>query len=160
MPRSDMSLEEYPSKRRSRTVMMVGSYQRRAADPGDPVHHRGESVRPCAAVVADPLGHRAGCALANLPPVGQVDAAHPGLRGELDELCMLQFALGSLPQSVLLLRQYGDGAALRGVVGHAGQLSRVSELSGGLAGPRQKRRCLPVADGDRAGFLSPWSVSI
>ena len=92
------------------------------------------SSRRGAAVVADPLGHRRGGALAHLPAVGQVDAAHPGLRGELDELRALQLALGALAQAVLVLGQHDDGAALRGVVGHAGQLRRARRVP-----PRTRR---------------------
>src|ERR1035438_8505453 len=44
-----------------------------------------------AAGVPDPVLDRAGRALADLPAVGQVHPAHPGLRGELDELRALQF---------------------------------------------------------------------
>src|SRR5215475_10163383 len=89
------------------------------------VDHATELRRRGAAVLAHPLGHRRGGALPDFPPaaeppVGQVDAAHPGLRGELDELGALQFTFAALTEAELVLGQHGDGAALWGVVGQAG----------------------------------------
>src|SRR5438445_310469 len=81
-----------------------------------------EVIRRRALVGADPLLHRAGRSLADLAPADQVNAAHPGLRAELDELRALQLALGPLPQPVLVLCEHRDRAAFRRVVRHRRQL--------------------------------------
>src|ERR1035437_6449695 len=98
----------------------LGDDERGAADSRDAVHHLPELSGRRAAVVADPLRYRGRGALADLTAVREVHAAHPGLRGELDELGALQLAFGALAQAVGALGQDDDGPALRRVVSHAG----------------------------------------
>src|SRR6516225_8505288 len=107
---------------------------------------------------ADPLPDRAGRALAHLPPVGQVDAAHPRLRAELDELRAGQLAFVPLAQAVLVLGQHDDGPAFRRVVRHRRQLRRVGQLGRGDPADRQEVTGLPVPDGDRAGLVQQQRV--
>ncbi len=71
--------------------------QRRAAGRGDPVDDVAEVGRGSAPVVPDPLPDRARGALADLAPVGQVDAAHPGLRGERHEYRTVSIGCAARP---------------------------------------------------------------
>ena len=56
-----------------------------------------------------------------------VDAAHPGLGGEGDEV-RAERGHVALAQAVLLLGEHHDRAALRRLVGERGELRRVGEL--------------------------------
>ena len=78
-------------------VDALGDDQRRAAAGGDGVDDAADVLGGVAAVVADPLHHRRGGALADLPPAVEVDAAHPGLRGERDEVGGAQLARRAAP---------------------------------------------------------------
>ena len=87
-----------------------------------------------AAVLPHPRQHRAGRALAHpqrrIPSLGsaQVDAGHPGLRGERHPVGADQLAGVALAQAVPLLGEDDDRAALGRLVGEAGQLGGVGEL--------------------------------
>ena len=78
-----------------------------------------------AALAADPLGDRVAGALADLAAV-EVDARHPGLRREGDELHALD---APRPQAELLLGEDDDRAALGRLVGERGELRRLGEVA-------------------------------
>ena len=118
------------------------------------------SVGHGAALAADPVGDRAGRALAQLMAVLQIDTGHPGGGGELDPVRAGQLARRAGAQPVLLLGEHHDRAALRGLVGEAGQLRGVGQLLGGDPGERDEVRRLPVAQGDGAGLVQQQGVDV
>ena len=141
-------------------LSLLGHDQRRAADPGDVVDHLAEFVRRCAAVVADPLRNRGRRALADFPAVGQVDTAHPGLRGERHEHGAGQLAGSALADVELVLGEHHDRAAFRRLVGQRRELCGVGQRGDIHPGHRQELGGLPVAHGDRAGLVEQQGVHV
>ena len=92
--------------------------------------------------------------------VGEVDPAHPGLRGERHEVRVVQLAGRALAQAVRGLGEHDDRAALGGLVGEAGQLRRVRELVGRDTGDREELGGLAVAEGDGAGLVEQQRVHV
>ena len=130
MPSLTTSLRLITPERAGRgTVDGLGDDQRRAAGGGDGVDDAADLVGGVPAVVAHPLHHRGGGTLADLPAAVEVDAAHPGLRGERHEVRGRELAREPLAQPVRGLGEHHDGAALRGLVGEAGQLGGVGQLA-------------------------------
>ncbi len=135
------------------SVRVLDGYQQRgAAGFGDVVGDGVRVPRDRAALLLHPGDDRTGRALADLAPV-DVHARHPGLGGEGDPLGTRQLALVALAQSVLLLRQYDDGAALGRLVGQRRQLGGVGDF--GLRRPAHRHELggLTVAEGDGAGLV-------
>ena len=89
-----------------------------------------------------------------------VEPGHPGLRGERDELGgrLLAGRLGG--QAVLACAQLDDAAALRRLVGQAGQPGRRGQLRHRHAGRRDQRGGPAVAEGDRAGLVEQQGVDV
>jgi hypothetical protein len=104
--------------------------QRRAAGRGDPVDELAEFLRRVAAVLPDPGRDRCGRALADLARSatrtgGEVDPAHPGLRGERHEHRSWQLAGGPLANPEVVLREDHDRPAFRRLVGQRRELRGV-----------------------------------
>ena len=99
--------------------------------------------------------------LAPLPGGGDVEPGHPGLRGERDELGgrLLPGRLGR--KAVLGGAQRDDAAALRGLVGQAGQPGGRGQLGHHRTpGAGMQRGGPPVAEGDRAGLVQQQGVDV
>ena len=88
-----------------------------------------------------------------------VDAAHPGLRGEGHE-GRAELGHVAAADAVLLLGQHDDRAALRRLVGERGELRRVGELLLGDAAHRAELGRLAVAEGDGAGLVEQQRVDV
>ena len=113
------------------------------------------------AVVADPLHHRGGGALADLPAVVEVDPAHPGLRGERDEVRGRAAPPGRAP-----------AARARSWPARRSSGPRGSRRPGWTAGRRRRARRrstpldreelggLPVAERDGAGLVQQQRVHV
>ena len=105
-------------------------------------------------------GHRAGGALAQLPAVGEVDAAHPRLRGERHEVARRAGRVRSR-SPYPRLGQDDDAAALGGLVGQRGELGGVGDLVRPSAPPTASElRRLPVAEGDGAGLVQQQGAHV
>ncbi len=114
------------------------------------------SSPPCSRTQAT---HRRRRALADLAR-GEVDARHPGLGGELHEVRLRQLAGAPLTEAVGGLGEYDDRAALRRLVGEAGELCRIGELRLADAVDRQELARLPVAQRDGAGLVEQQRVHV
>ena len=112
-----------------------------------------ETAPPCS---SHPRPDRVGGALAQ-PATVDVDAAHPRLGGERDEVGPVEIAA---PKAVPLLREHDDRTALGGLVGEAGDLRGVRERLDGDAGGREELGGLPVPEGDRAGLVEQQRVDV
>ncbi len=149
---------------RGLTVDVLGHHQRRTAGGRDGVHHLPDVAGGVAAVVAHPLHHGRGGALADPPGAVaaqvEVDTGHAGLRREGHEVGVGNEPLVPGAQSVLFLGQHDDGAALRGLVGQAGQLGRIGDAPRVDSGDRQELGGLPVAEGDGAGLVQQQGVDV
>ena len=99
--------------------------ERRAALLGDALHDPVELRRRAAALLGDEPLDGVGGALADQRAV-QVDAAHPRLRAERDELVLAELALA---QAEPLLREHDDRAAFRRLVGERGELRDLGQLA-------------------------------
>ena len=131
--------------------------QRGAALAPDPVEHRLELGRGAPAFLGDELDHGVTRALAQVLAV-QVDPAHPGLRGERDEL-RVQLGHVVLADPVLL-GEHDDRAALGRLVGQRGQLRDLGQLGFGDARHRDELAGQPVADRDRARLVEQQHVDV
>src|SRR5262249_61583008 len=88
-----------------------------------------------------------GRALADVAAV-EVDAAHPGLRGEGDEVRPERVHV-ALAEAVLLLREHDDAAPLRSLVGERRELRGVGEPFHRSAVTGETGRRLLIAERDR-----------
>ena len=93
------------------------------------------------------------------PPAVEIDAAHPGLRGEGDEL-RAELLDRALAQSVLLLGEDHDAAPFRSLVGQRRELSRVGQLALLDPGRRHEPGRLAVAERDRPGLVEQQHVDV
>ena len=113
------------------------------------------SVPPSAAT--QPVD-RAAAPLRSWRAVGEVDPAHPGLRGERDELGPGRSR--ALAQAVAGSGQVDDAAALGGLVGQRGQLRGVGHLDHRGPPTGTNSDGLPVAEGDGAGLVQQQDVDV
>ena len=89
----------------------------------------------------------------------RVDPAHSGLRRKGDELGPRNFGDGPSPQSVFFGQDH-DAPAFRRLVGKGGQLGGVGQLIHRDPLGRDELHRLPVADGNRAGFVEQQNVDV
>ena len=136
---------------------VTGDGERGPAFASDPLQRRSELGRRPSALRGDELDDGVTGTLAQHPGV-EIDAAHPGLRGERNER-RVQRAHVVLADPVLL-GQHDDGAALRGLVGERGELRHLRQL--GLRHPRHgdELRGQAVADRDRPGLVEQEHVDV
>ena len=134
--------------------------ERRAAAGGDGIDDRADLGGGVATVVAHPLHHGRCRPLADLSAVREVDPRHPGLGREGHELSGGKLARGAFAQTVISLGQHHDRAALRGLVGEAGQLCRIRQRGVGATGDGDELGGLAVAQGDRAGLVQQQGVHV
>ena len=104
------------------------------------------------------IEHRVDRALAD-PRAVDLDAAHPALRRERDELGA-ELVDVAAADAVFLLGQHHDGAAFRRLVGERGELRRVGQLLLAHAAHGQERCRLPVAEGDGAGLVEQQRIDV
>ena len=137
------------------------THQRRAAVLADPVDHGVHLVGHAAAVLGDPVPDRTGRALADLA-VAEVDAGHPGLRGERHELGGLLRRRWRSPRAGRTRRRRGRRCcglpACRRPGWTAGPPS-ASSFDRGRA-DRDQLGGPPVAEGDGAGLVQQQRVHV
>ena len=130
--------------------VVLGDGQRRGAAGGDGVDGRLVAIGERAALVEDVLRDGVGRALADAGAAGQVEAAHAGLRGELDE----RRPFRRLAVDGRLLAGRGRGCSCPRA---SGRRSRPARPAGRRAARRaaegDELRGPAVADGDRAGLV-------
>ena len=99
-----------------------------------------------------------GRAFADLAAI-QVDAGHPGLCGEGDEL---RFVIGEFAaaEPVLLLGQHDNRAAFGSLVGQRGKLGGVRHFGFADSGRGEKFRSLAIAKGYGAGFVEQQRIHV
>ena len=136
----------------------VGDDQRRGARLGhgvaDPLHFR----RHRAACRRDVFHDRVAGTFADHPSV-EVDATHPRLRSEGDELRAERLHVAAA-DAVPFLGQHDDRPTFRGFVGEARQLGGIGEIPFTHARRRQEVGCLPVAERDCAGLVEQEHVHV
>ncbi len=154
---------DHPEGARGPVVLAVGDDQRGAAIGADALHARIDVLGRLAAVFADP-GQHGGCGTLADPPgaaVGvQVDAAHPGLRAERDEVRLRGHPVRAGSQFVGVLGEHDDRAAFGGLVGQTRQLRGIGDLTRGGAVAGQELGGHAVAEGDRARLVQQQGVHI
>ena len=136
--------------------VVAGDDQRRSALLGDALHdpvELGGALPPCSAMKA----LTASAAPLRMIVAVHVDAAHPGLRREGDEVVLAELALAQVES---LLGENHDRAALGGLVGERGKLRHLGELALLHAVDREELGGLPVAEGDRAGLVEQEHVDV
>ena len=89
----------------------------------------------------------------------EIDPGHPRLRGEGDEYRLLRRQLPTA-ETVLLLRQHDDRAALGRLVRERRELRRISQRRLADTGQRDELCCLAIAEGDRAGLVQEQRVHV
>ena len=136
----------------------VGDDQRRGARLGhriaDSLHFR----RHRSARRRDVFHDRVAGSLANHPAV-EVDATHPSLRSEGDELRAERLHVAAA-DAVPFLGQHDDRPAFRGFVGEARQLGGIGEIPLTHARRRQEVGRLPVAECDCACLVEQEHVHV
>ena len=93
------------------------------------------------------------------PRIADLDAAHPALRRERDELGA-ELVDVAAADAVFLLGQHDDRASLRGLVGERGELRRVGQLLLAHAGDGLELGRLPIAERDGAGLVEQQRVDV
>ncbi len=143
------------------TVLPLGDNQRGAARAPDRFHQLSDLTRHGAPALIYPAGDRVRGPLANLASA-QIDAAHPGRRGEGNE-AHRRVPVPSrrpLPQGELLLGKHDDAPALGSLVGERGKLGTVGQLLDSNTGQWHELDCLAIAEGDRSGLVEQQSMHV
>ena len=150
-----------PSARAAWPSTRLGHDQRRAAAGGDGVDDGADLGGRVTAVVAHPLHHGRRRALADLPAAREVDAGHPGLRGEGHEpgaVASSPAERSRRPYSFLarttIERPSGVSSA------RLDSCAASARIDGSAARHRDELGGLAVAERDRAGLVEQQRVHV
>ena len=149
-------LEVDDAQRLRRAAVLGRDHERRATEPGDGVDLVHELDRDGAASLLHPAPDRVGRALADAAAL-EVEAAHPGLRGEGHQLGTGDVTRGN---AVPLLGERQDRASLGRLVGQARQQRGLGELALVDPGSGAQLGGLAGAVGDRAGLVEQQRVHV
>jgi hypothetical protein len=134
--------------------------QGRPTTGGDPVDDGADLLGRVTAVLTNPLHHRRGRTLTDLPAPVEVDTGHPGLRRELDEVGAGQLAGLPLTQPVLTLGEHDDGTSLGGLVRQARELCGAGDVGERDTVDGMELRRLSVAQRDGARLVQQQGVDV